>query len=414
MTKRTIIIKDVCDFNSEAIGSASQPEEIQYLDTGNITRNRIDNVQILNRNKTSFPSRAQRKVKDKTIIYSTVRPIQEHFGFLCKPADNFIVSTGFLTIDVKDQQVDPKFLYYALTQKNITAYLQTIATNNVSSYPSINPADVGNLKLDIPKEKKHQQAIAVVLTAIDQKISLNHRINAELENMAKTLYDYWFVQFDFPNKNGKPYKSSGGKMVWIAELKRKIPERWEVRSLADITNVSNEQLNPLDAPNKEFKHYSIPAYDEFGTYKIENGKEIKSNKFVVKNADVLVSKLNPWFNRVVYSTDEKDTICSTEFVVWRTAKVSIKNYLYMIARDASFRAYCTQSATGTSNSHKRVNPTVMMKYKIVYNEAIAEKFGNILGSTIKMYAKNQIENSNLSELRDWILPMLMNGQVRVN
>jgi type I restriction enzyme S subunit len=414
MSKRTIVIKEVCDVNSETIGSVSQLEEIHYLDTGNITRNCIDNIQILNRNVTSFPSRAQRKVRDKTIIYSTVRPIQEHFGFLSNPVDNFIVSTGFLTIDVKDQNIDPKYIYYAITQKNITAYLQTMAVNNVSSYPSINPDDVGNLKFDIPKEKKQQQKISAVLSAIDEKIELNHRINSELESMAKTIYAYWFVQFNFPDKNGKPYKSSGGKMVWNTELKREIPEGWEVKSLGDITNIGNEQLNPMDTPSQEFKHYSIPAFDESGTYKIENGEEIKSNKFIVNSADVLVSKLNPWFSRVVYSTDESDTICSTEFVVWRTTNISIKNYLYMIARDTSFRAYCTQSASGTSNSHKRVTPTVMMKYRIVYDDKIAKQFGNTLGASIKTYAKNHIENKTLTELRDWLLPMLMNGQVRPN
>ncbi len=271
-----------------------------------------------------------------------------------------------------------------------------------------------NIVTQIPSSPKEQENTANLLYALDSKIELNNRINSELEAMAKALYDYWFVQFDFPDKNGKPYKTSGGKMVWNDELKRKIPEGWNVKSLSEITCVSNKSLNPMDTPHKKFKHYSIPVFDKTGTYKIENGEEIKSNKFIVKNTDLLVSKLNPWFNRVIYSTDETDLICSTEFVVWRTKNIAIKNYMYMIAKDASFVTYCTQSATGTSNSHKRVNPAVMMKYKIVYNEEIAELFGVTLGSTIKMYAKNQIENQNLAELRDWLLPMLMNGQVKVS
>lgn len=252
-----------------------------------------------------------------------------------------------------------------------------------------------------------------LLNKLDTKIDLNNKINSELEAMAKTLYNYWFVQFDFPDKNGKPYKTSGGKMVWNEELKREIPEAWEVKSLADLTKVSSESINPLTFPNKEFKHYSIPTFDETGTYGIEKGSEIKSNKFTITNTDILVSKLNPWFNRVAYSTDEGNLISSTEFVVWRSHNLAMKNYLYMIARDASFITYCTQSATGTSNSHKRVNPTVMMKYKIVYENFIAELFGSKIGSAIKMYAKNQVENKSLSDFRDWLLPMLMNGQVIV-
>jgi type I restriction enzyme S subunit len=86
----------------------------------------------------------------------------------------------------------------------------------------------------------------------------------------------------------------------------------------------------------------------------------------------------------------------------------------MIALDHSFATYCTQSASGTSNSHKRINPTVMMKYLVAYNEQIAEDFGNILGSTMKMFAKNQNETNEITKLRDWLLPLLMNGQVKVN
>jgi type I restriction enzyme S subunit len=273
----------------------------------------------------------------------------------------------------------------------------------------------GALKLQVLPipDKTTQQKIASVLSSLDSKIELNNRINAELEAMAKTLYDYWFVQFDFPNVQSKPYKSSGGKMVWNEELKREIPEGWKVKSLAEITAVSNESINPMDSPDKEFKYYSIPGFDTSGTFAIEKGEEIKSNKFKVEATDVLVSKLNPWFSRVIYSTDDSNLVCSTEFVVWRTSDIAIKNYMYMIARDASFVTYCTQSASGTSNSHKRVNPTVMMKYQIVYNDKIARLFGTTLGSTIKMYAKNQIENQQLSALRDWLLPMLMNGQVTV-
>ncbi len=301
---------------------------------------------------------------------------------------------------------DARFGYYALLSKNLKLLTRGSAQPFIS-YDLLN--QVGIYLPDIST----QQKIAAVLSALDAKIELNQRINAELESMAKTLYDYWFVQFDFPNEKGKPYKSAGGKMVWNEELKREIPLGWEVKSLADITDVGTEQLNPMDFPNKDFKHYSIPAFDETGTYKIEKGEEIKSNKFSIKDTDVLVSKLNPWFSRVIYSTDDEDLISSTEFVVWRTNNIAIKNYLYMIARDYSFIAYCTQSASGTSNSHKRVNPTVMMKYQIVFNNETAEKFGTILGSTIKMYAKNKVESKILTELRDWLLPMLMNGQIKV-
>ncbi len=283
-----------------------------------------------------------------------------------------------------------------------------------SSQPLLTQGILNRIDVNIYSDVSSRAKIASVLSTLDSKIEINNRINAELEAMAKTLYDYWFVQFDFPNKNGKPYKTSGGKMVWNEELKREIPEGWEVKPLSEITAVSNESVNPMDFPDKEFKYYSIPGFDEIGTFKNEKGFEIKSNKYSIKSTDVLVSKLNPWFSRVIYATDDSDLISSTEFVVWRTDNLAIKNYMYMIARDASFVTFCTKSASGTSNSHKRVNPTVMMKYKIVFNETIATLLGNTLGSSIKMLAKNKIENQKLTKLHDWLLPMLMNGQLKVN
>jgi type I restriction enzyme S subunit len=281
-----------------------------------------------------------------------------------------------------------------------------------STIKNLSLKSIQDFEVPFPTSNEWKKIVAV-LSALDSKIELNNKINTELESMAKTLYDYWFVQFDFPDKDGNPYKTSGGKMVWNDELKREIPGGWEVKNLGDITSISNESINPMNSPNTNFKHYSIPTFDELGTYKVEKGEDIKSNKFTVEDTDVLVSKLNPHFSRVIYSTHDDNLICSTEFVVWRTSNIEIKNYMYMIARDYSFITFCTKSSAGTSNSHKRVNPTVMMKYKVAYQQRIAERFGSILGSTIKMYAKNQIENKTLSELRDWLLPMLMNGQVRV-
>lgn len=300
------------------------------------------------------------------------------------------------------------FMHYVFTY--IKRAIQNSASGSIQD--NINIDYLTSLNFRIPK-KSYQDKVVDVLSSLDKKIELNNKINKELDDMSRMLYNYWFVQFDFPDKNGRPYKSSGGKMVWNNELKREIPEGWELKHLSKITNVSTETLNPFNFPDTEFKHYSIPAFDEVGTYKIENGSEIKSAKFIIRNLDVLVSKLNPWFKRIIYSTDETDLISSTEFVVWRTENFALKNYLYMIGRDSSFITYCTQSATGTSNSHKRVNPTVMMKYQIAFNREVAEKFGKALGSTIEMYANNQVENKTLLEVRDWLLPMLMNGQVKV-
>ena len=203
-------------------------------------------------------------------------------------------------------------MHYWLNTKQAKTYFENNAGG--SGQRCTLPLDIiKGFPIHLP-DKITQQKIASFLFSIDSKIELNNRINIELESMAKTLYDYWFVQFDFPNAKGKPYKASGGKMIWSSKLKREIPEGWDEKSLAEITDISNDSINPMHWPDKEFRHYSIPAFDAFKTFVVEKGEEIKSNKFTVGSSDVLVSKLNPWFNRVIYSTDDSDLISSTEFV----------------------------------------------------------------------------------------------------
>ncbi len=298
--------------------------------------------------------------------------------------------------------------YYLLTSINLNAL------RIGSSQPLLTQGILKNISIKIEFDKVKQKNIASILAALDKKIELNNQINAELESMTRTLYDYWFVQFDFPDAYGKPYKSSGGKMVYNEVLKRKIPEQWEAKPLLDITSVSNDSVDPAKNSEILFKLYSIPVFDVTSSYSIEKGNLIGSNKFTVEKFDLLVSKLNPWFNRVVYALDLQDQICSTEFVVWRCPSLSIKNFMYLIATSDQFIAHCTQSATGTSNSHKRVNPNVMMGFVQPFDKEIAEQFGETIAPMVKTIMANHQENLQLEKLRDWLLPMLMNGQVAVS
>ena len=218
---------------------------------------------------------------------------------------------------------------------------------------------------------QEQKQIGETFSALDKKIELNRAINQNLEAMAKQLYDYWFVQFDFPNKDGKPYKSSGGEMVWNEKLKRMIPKEWTNANIYQLASISKETVNPQAQPNELFKHYSLPEYDKTGTYAEEYGIDIQSAKFIVTNNCILVSKLNPWTSRVICGNRGSNQICSTEFVVWNPASLKTKGFLFMLAKSAKFIEYCTQGATGTSHSHRRINPELMMKFDFPYNSEIA-------------------------------------------
>jgi len=408
MSKLVNFVDSIVDNRGKNPPYYSVNYEYPVIDNFLINGDRYPNINRVKRfiDKNVFNTFIRKYLKKDDVVITLVG---NGVGSCCLvPADNWVIIQNTIGLKTKPSVYNRYLYYYLKLNKNKIALL-----DGGSSQPNVRVDNFLQIKVNF-QNFDEQKKIAETLYILDSKIELNKRINAELEAMAKTLYDYWFVQFDFPDKNGKPYKTGGGKMVWNEELKREIPERWEVKPLSEITQVSNESVNPMDFPDKEFKYYSIPGFDESGTFKIEKGFEIKSNKYSIKNTDVLVSKLNPWFSRVIYATDDSDLISSTEFVVWRTKNLAMKNYMYMIARDASFVTFCTKSASGTSNSHKRVNPTVMMKYKIVFDETVTTHFGNTLGSSIKMLEKNKIENQKLTELRDWLLPMLMNGQVKVN
>lgn len=301
---------------------------------------------------------------------------------------------------------DIEYIYYLLQ------YLDLGNQKSGSGVPTMNRNHLHPIKIRAYRDKTYQQRTIKILSLIDKKIQINNQINQELEAMAKTLYDYWFVQFDFPDQNGKPYKSSGGKMVYNPELKREIPEGWGVEKLSSLLKIGKETTNPKKFPNEEFKYYSIPEFDTTGTYSLERGESIKSNKFKVEKNDLLVSKLNPWFNRVIYNLEE-NAIASTEFIVWKTFNRFEKNFLYQVATGKEFIEYCTRFATGTSNSHKRVSPDIMVGVQIPFEKTHIQKFGEIIDSIRTQVLQNNEQNQELTQLRDWLLPMLMNGQVKV-
>lgn len=258
-----------------------------------------------------------------------------------------------------------------------------------------------------------QKRIGEIFSALDKKIELNKRINQNLEAMAKQLYDYWFVQFDFPNEEGKPYKSSGGAMVWNEKLKRMIPKEWTNANIYQLASISKETVNPQAQPNELFKHYSLPEYDKTETYAEEYGIDIQSAKFIVTNNCILVSKLNPWTSRVICGNRGSNQICSTEFVVWNPASLKTKGFLFILAKSAKFIEYCTQGATGTSHSHRRINPELMMKFDFPYNSEIAIKFSLLIENIIVHLHNNIAQLKVLTKQRDELLPLLMNGQITI-
>ena len=322
----------------------------------------------------------------------------------------YIQSQDVAKIICKEKLLYKDFAFYLISSTLVKQQLSAAAQQTKIRHTS--PDKIRDCTVWIP-ELAEQKRIGKLLRSLDRKIELNRAINQNLEAMTKLLYDYWFVQFDFPNEEGKPYKSSGGEMVWNEKLKRMIPKEWINTNIYQLASISKETVNPQARPNELFKHYSLPEYDKTGTYAEEYGIDIHSAKFTVTNNCILVSKLNPWTSRVICGNRESNQICSTEFVVWNPTSMKTKGFLFMLAKNAKFIEYCTQGATGTSHSHRRINPELMMKFDFPYNSEIAIKFSLLIENIIGQLHDNIAQLKVLTKQRDELLPLLMNGQITI-
>ncbi|PCH63439.1 MAG: restriction endonuclease subunit S [Gammaproteobacteria bacterium] len=257
-----------------------------------------------------------------------------------------------------------------------------------------------------------QIVISKVLAKLDKKISLNNKINAELEAMAKLIYDYWFVQFDFPDANGKPYKSSGGKMVYNEALKREIPDEWNLMPLEGIVDVISDTVTPSDICSKtayigleHIPRKTIILSDW------ETAEKVDSNKSKCKKMDILFGKIRPYFHKVGICF--VDGITSTDTIVLRAKEKKLQG----IALQTVFTEHFVESATNSSTGTKmpRANWTVLKNYKTPMppNELLC-KYQSLFDDIVAKIEVSIYQNKELTELRDWLLPMLMNGQVTVN
>lgn len=190
---QTVRLGNIIKTNQRTYSSTENWHFVHYLDTGNITMNRITEIQYINTGTENLPNRARRKVKRNSIVYSTVRPNQLHYGIIKEHPDNFLVSTGFTVIDVDTEKAVPDYIYYILTQQHITERLQAIAEQSVSAYPSIKPSDIENLKVSLP-DRDSQKRIASILSVFDDKIELNNAINRNLEEQARAIYHHMFIE----------------------------------------------------------------------------------------------------------------------------------------------------------------------------------------------------------------------------
>lgn len=326
------------------------------------------------------------------------------------PEGGKYIQSGDVGLVIPDEtKLDKRFAYYLIASPIVRKQLDAAAQQTKIRHTS--PDAIKACEAWIPEDISVQASIGRLLDSINEKIANNNAICANLEAMAKLLYDYWFVQFDFPDENGKPYKSSGGKMVWNDELKREIPAGWEVKCVSDIGTLEQNSVWPND--DMVYSHYSIPAFDDSHMPVREEGSVIESNKYLIPENCVLVSKLNPQFKRIwLIIKPQENAICSTEFLPIKAGDIGI-DYLYEVVNSDAFSVHLSQKASSSTGSRKRIDPENCMAFQFASDNRIAKLYNSKIASLIEQANQIPLENQQLASLRDFLLPMLMNGQVKV-
>lgn len=306
-----------------------------------------------------------------------------------------VINQALLRIRVDENLVYDRYFYYLFKNYLVKKIVGRKGDSTIPNFPSINI--IKKLKLTLP-DINTQRKIADALDSIRQKIELNNKIISELESLAKTIYDFWFVQFDFPDENGRPYKSSGGKMVWSEELKREVPEGWEVKKVGDLVDVKRGK----NITRKTVVDGDIPV--------IAAGLEPSCYHNVSNTSSPVITVSGSGANAGYIQLHYKEIWASDCSYIDQTMFSQI-HFMYLFLRSKQNEVYDMQK--GSAQPH--VYPQDIMGIKVLVDKELKmiSRFETLVVSLYKQIGKSKVQNQKLSDLRDWLLPMLINGQVSI-
>ena len=351
-------------------------------------------------------------VKDD-ILFSEIRPANRRFAKVTtEDTKDYVVSTKLMVLRKYNEDVDLEYFYYCLTNQPFLDILQRRAENRIGSFPQITFDLLSEYAFPIPPISE-QKRISSVIATLDKKIALNRAINQNLEAMAKLLYDYWFVRFDFPNEEGKPYKSSGGEMLWNDKLKRNIPVGWHCGNLFEIAVFTNGLACQKFRPKDDEVPLPVIKIREMHDGISVDTEEVTSNipeSVKVYNGDVLFS----WS-------------ASLEVMLWAYGLGGLNQHIFKVtsANDFPKSFYYFQlldyvdvfkkmaEARKTTMGHITQDHLQQSTIAIPDNKDIADKFEELISPIFRQIVKLQEEISNLIKQRDELLPLLMNGQITI-
>ncbi len=371
------------DYVQQGIPFYRSKEVIELSSGKNISEQLFISSEKYSEIKSKFPV-----PQENDVLITAVGTIGE---ILVVKDPNFYFKDGNLIWlrNINFEIIDIDYLYYFLKSD---LFQKTIKYNNIGAVQKALTIDfLKTVKITLPSLDNQRKLISV-LKSIDKKLRINNQINQELEAMAKTLYDYWFVQFDFPDQNGKPYKSSDGRMVYHPGLKREIPEGWGVEKLSHFLTIKN---------GKDHKHLLDGKFAVYGS----GGIMRMVTDYLYSGESILFPRKGT-LNNVMY-VNEKFWTVDTMFY----SEVNKNNsalYVFYSVKDIDFNKLNTGTGVPSMTSSILYDLNI-----IVPEENILEKFNTIVKQNYETIKLNSIQNQELTQLRDWLLPMLMNGQVKV-
>ena len=396
-------------------------EGIRVIRNFNIVNGSLDFSNGFFVDEETFEKRTQRACPEfEDLVISREAPM----GAVCMIPKNLKCCLGqrLVLLKVNKDVADPNYILFAIQSQFVQKQIQIIdQTGSIVS--NLNIPDLKSLRIPLPSLPE-QKKIASVLSALDDKIALNKKMNQKLEAMAKRLYDYWFVQYDFPDKNGHPYKTTGGPMTYNETLKREIPAGWEVSFVSDV-------IKPIDRgisyTSEEIKDSSgipminLACFDKKGNYrtgelKFYSGEYDESNK--VYPLDILIActdltqKADIIGTPIFLSAEAPFYVFSTDLAKITPKNESYKYFLYYYLKNPTFHRYIKPFASGTTVKH--LNVKGVENYPIfIPDEKVVKQFTETVRPMVIAINERINEINRLTALRDKLLPLLMNGQVVV-
>ena len=370
----------------------------QYISTDNILQNKqgiecAASLPIQGGKVTAF--------KKGDILLANIRPYLKKIWYAQFDGG---CSADVLAIRA-NAKIDSHFLFYALFRDDF--FIHAMKGSKGTKMPRGDKSQIMEFKIPVFNPKT-QKSIAAVLSALDKKIALNKQINARLEKMAKTLYDYWFVQFDFPDANGKPYKSSGGKMVFDETLKREIPKGWEVKSLNQVADIVMGQSPDGASYNLEQEGTIFFQGSTDFDWRFPNVRQYTTSptRFAQKG-DILLSVRAPVGDLNIAPFE----CCIGRGLAALRSKSGNNSFLFYVMKyfKTVFERRNTEGTTFGSITKDDLHSLKL----VAPADNVLEKYNEIASKYDEMIFIRSQQNHQLTQLRDFLLPMLMNGQVSV-